>query len=251
MAKFLNGTKPLLVGMVQEKTAEDAILVILDSLADGADAIGVQLECLEKASRTPDKLKKIFSACDGKPIYITSYRNHESAGMTDDECANLLLEGLEAGADLGDVMGDLYAPTANQMTFDPAAVEKQIALIEKIHRMGKEVLISSHLHAFYPEKELLRFGKEQIRRGADIVKLVGRTDNRAELIATINAAEEMKNTLTKPFLLLANGPHSRLLREIGPAFGVSMYLCVDRHRPTNTKEQPLLRKARAIRDNLF
>ena len=124
-------------------------------------------------------------------------------------------------------------------------------LIEKIHAMGKEVLMSSHLHAFYPEEDLIRFGKEQIRRGADIVKLVGMADTREELIASLNAAEAMKNTLEAPFLLLANGKQNRLLREIGPVFGVCMYLCVDRHRATNTRSQPLLRHIRPIRDNLF
>ena len=40
---FLTYDKPLLTAMVQEKTADDAICVIMDSLYDGADAFGIQL----------------------------------------------------------------------------------------------------------------------------------------------------------------------------------------------------------------
>ena len=52
--------------------------------------------------------KRIFSACAGRPRYVTSYRTGENIGMTDEECVELLLLALECGATLFDVMGDLY-----------------------------------------------------------------------------------------------------------------------------------------------
>ncbi|MBQ9543729.1 MAG: type I 3-dehydroquinate dehydratase [Clostridia bacterium] len=248
--KFLKNSKPVLTAMVQEKTPDGAIDVILNSLYDGADAFGIQLESLEREYRTPETLKKIFDACAGRPIYITSYRNAQSKGMTDDECAELLIEGLEAGADLADVPGDYFCPVSYQLTSDERAIEKQMKLIEKIHSMGKEVLMSSHLNAFFPKDEVVKFAKEQIRRGADISKIVSMANTREQLIEDILIAEELKNTLGAPFLLLAGGKYCRLLRQIGPAFGVCMYLCVQQYKHGNTKTQPILRAAKAIRDNM-
>ena len=247
---FFTQTRPMLVAMVQERTPDGATDVILNSLYDGADAFGIQLESLEREFRTPETLKKIFAACAGRPIYITSYRTSQSKGMTDDECADLLLTGLEAGADLGDVPGDFFHPEKNQITFDGKAVEKQIRLTEKIHSMGKEALMSSHLQAFYPKEDVLRFADAQKQRGADVVKIVSEANSRRELLECIGICEELKESLGRPFLFLAGGSENRLLRLIGPAFGVCMYLCVQQYKPGNTKAQPILRAAKAIRDNM-
>ena len=61
-ATFLKYEKPLLCAMVQEETPEDAIKKIQDSLADGADALGVQLEKLERQYHTKEHLSQIFKA---------------------------------------------------------------------------------------------------------------------------------------------------------------------------------------------
>ena len=247
---FFSSDRPPIVAMVQEPDPKSAVEVILNSLYDGADAFGIQLESLEREHRTPEKLKKIFDACAGRPIYITSYRGSRSKGLSDCECADLLLTGLEAGADLADVPGDLFCPVSYQLTRDPDAVKRQKELIEKIHSMNKDVLMSSHLNAFFPKEDVLEFAAEQIDRGADVVKIVSRADTREQLMEDIAIAEEMKNRLTVPYLFLAGGAHSRLLRQIGPAFGVCMYLCVQQYRPENTKEQPVIRAVKAIRDSM-
>jgi acid phosphatase family membrane protein YuiD len=58
-SKFLKFEKPPLVAMVQEKTAEGAIAVIMNSLAEGAEAFGIQLCYLTPEYRTEEKLKLI------------------------------------------------------------------------------------------------------------------------------------------------------------------------------------------------
>ena len=245
---FLDNKRPVLTAMVQGNTPEEMICVIVNSLYDGAEAFGIQLENLKREYRTEETLKEIFKHCDGKPIYITSYRNSESTGMTDDECMEYLLMGLRAGATIGDVMGDLYDPVPYEITFDEIAVEKQKQLIKKIHEMGKEVIMSSHLHAFFEEEDIVRFAKAQEERGADVVKIVTFAQTREEMMADFQIIDRLKRELEKPFLFLANGPHSKLIRQVGPAFGVCMYLCVQHYHPINSKEQPQLRAAKAIRD---
>lgn len=249
-ASFLCQPRPLLCAMVQEKTPQTAITVIMNSLYDGAEAFGIQLEYLEKEYRNEKTLREIFSYCSGKPIYITSYRGAENTGMTDDECVELLLLGLSAGATLLDVIGDLYCPEPHELTMDPAAIEKQEALIRLIHERGGEALISSHLHAFYDEEEVMRIAFEQKRRGADVVKIVTRADTRAELMTDLRIADRLGRELGKEHLFLAGGSECRLLRQVGPFFGSCMYLTVERYQPQSSKEQPLLRAAKAIRDSM-
>lgn len=74
-ASFINASRPLLCAMIQEKTPETIINIVLNGLYDGAEAFGIQLECLEREYRTESCLSEIFSACQGRPIYVTSYRN--------------------------------------------------------------------------------------------------------------------------------------------------------------------------------
>lgn len=250
-ATFLTYDKPLLTAMVQEKTPEDAICVIMDSLYDGADAFGIQLCNLLPEYRDEETLRKIFSYCEGKPIYITSYRGHQSKGMTDDECMDLLLMGLRAGATLCDVMGDTFHPETDQLTFDPEAVEKQKALINKIHEMGGEVLISTHTSRYFTEEEVLTYARAQIERGADVVKIVSKANSEEEQMAALQIIHRLKKELDKPFLFLVGGSHTRLVRQIGPALGVCMYLCVQRYFPVTAKAQPQLRATKAIRDYMI
>ncbi|MBE6557049.1 MAG: type I 3-dehydroquinate dehydratase [Ruminococcaceae bacterium] len=248
---FLNQQKPLLTAMVQEKTPEGAICVIMNSLYDGAEAFGIQLCNLLPEYRNVETLRKIFSYCEGRPIYITSYRGAASKGLSDDERVELLLMGLEAGATLCDVIGDLYAPTTDQLTFDVQAVEKQKALIRTIHERGGEVLISTHTSRYFTEDEVLAYAKEQIARGADVVKIVAKANSEDEQMDALHTIHRLHKELEKPFLFLVGGTHTRLVRQIGPALGVCMYLCVESYLPVTTKAQPRLRNTKLIRDNML
>ena len=139
---FLTYTKPLLTAMVLEKTPDAAIDVVMNAHYDGAEAFCFQMECLEREYHTYDHLARMFEACMGKPIYITSYRGGFNKGKTDEECVNFLLTGLKAGATLCDVMGDLYDPSPYQMSWNNDAAKRQAELIERIHALGGEVIFA-------------------------------------------------------------------------------------------------------------
>ena len=49
---FIGHSKPLLTAMVQAKTPEEVCCIITDSIYDGAEAFGIQLENLEKQYRS-------------------------------------------------------------------------------------------------------------------------------------------------------------------------------------------------------
>lgn len=256
MTKFLNNTRPTLCAMAQEKTVDNMICVIMDSLYDGAEAFGIQLENLLPEYRNEESLRKIFSYCEGKPIYITSYRGHQSKGLTDEECAEFLMMGLRAGRELSpmlcDVMGDMFCKETDQLTFDEEAVARQKALIDEIHALGGEVLMSTHMSRFFNKDEAIAYAKAQKERGVDVVKLVNKTNNEDEMMENLETIHALKKELgDTPYLFLASGKGGHLIRQMGPALGVCMYLCTTRYFPVTAKQQPKLRSAKAIRDNMF
>ena len=248
---FLIYQRPLLCAMIQCPTPDECIEKIRRSIAGGADALGIQLCKLEKQYRTETELKRIFAACEGKPIYITSYRSGHSKDLSDEECAALLIKGIRCGATLADVMGDMFDQGAlYELSTDTLAIEKQKALIAEIHAMGGEVLMSCHTkHALSVEDNLM-IAKAQEERGADILKIVDVAESKSEIPSYIKSIQKIVADTDKKLLFLVSG-EGRIIRYIGPNFGVCMYLCVESHGELDTKEQPTLKKIKAVRDNIL
>lgn len=246
---FLQYTKPLLCTMLQGSTPEQYIHDIAVSIVKGVEGFCLLLQTLEREYRNEKDLKRIFNACKGLPIYVTSsYRSGASQGLTDDELAEYLLLCCKCGATLMDVMGDMYCPEKRELTYNEDAIKKQKALIDKIHEMGGEVLMSSHIHEFIDEKTVVEYALAQQSRGADIIKIVNFCNNDDELMVNLSCINTLKHTLDKPFLYLANGSHCTLIRTIGAHLGSCMYLCQPYYKENGVYEQPLLENARQIRD---
>ena len=249
-ATFLEYDKPLLCAVVQDRSPQEMNVTINNSLYDGAEAFCIQLEILKPEYRNEQTLKEIFSACRGLPIYITSYRKYFSEHLTDDDCAELLLLGAKCGATLCDVPGDFYCPEPHELTEDIAAIAKQKKLIERIHALGCEVLMSSHLHGFYDEKEVNRIALAQRERGADVVKIVNFATTEEEFLQNVQICTRLKRVLNCPYLYLASGEYGRFIRQTGGKLGCCMYLGVERYHTGSFVEQPILRSLKVIRDNM-
>lgn len=247
---FLEYDKPLLTVILQCREPEVAKYRIEKALEEGADAFGLQTESLLPEYRNEQTIKELFSAMQGKPIYVTRYREDKTSDAQDDVLAQELLNLADWGATLCDVMGDLYAKDPDELAVDPVAVKKQVQLIDKLHQKGAQVLISSHLYRYAPAERILEIALEHQKRGADIAKIVTKANNDAELIDNLRAFTLLKENLKIPFLLLSSGPNGGLTRRIGCNLGCCMYLCVYEHDEYSTKAQPLLRKVKAIRDNM-
>lgn len=248
---FLKYDKPLLTAMIQCLTAHECIVKIKASLEEGAEALGIQLCRLKKEYRTREALTEIFSACKGRPIYVTSYRSGENEGFTDEECVELLLLALDCGATLCDVIGDIFQRSAKyELSDDEEAVKKQKNLIDEIHRRGGEVLISSHTMQPLTVEENLAIAKAHIERGADIIKIVNKIDNKNDIPVCIESIQKITEITDKKLLFLVSG-EGQIIRYIGANFGVCMYLCVQSHSELDTPEQPVLRRIKAVRDNMF
>lgn len=247
---FLKYHKPLLTTILQCRDPETAKFRIGKALELGTDAFGLQTECLLPEYRNEKNIRNLFAAMEGKPVYATRYRPDKKSDAEDDYLGQEILKLADWGANLCDVMGDLYCKDADELTMEPAAVKKQRELIDNIHKKGAQVLISSHLYRYAPAERVLEIGLEQQRRGADVVKIVTKADNDAELLDGFRAITLLKENLSVPFLFLAGGSRNGLIRRIGPNLGCCMYLCVYEHDEISTKAQPLLAKVKAIRDNM-
>lgn len=248
---FLQYEKPLLCAMILCPTPELCIAKIKASIAAGADAIGIQLDHLNMEYRTKEAFTEIFTACEGRPIYVTCYRTSQSNGMTDDECAEQLLLALDCGATLIDVYGDMYEKGAKyQLARDPDAIKKQKELINEIHRRGGEALMSCHTKSNLTVEENIEVAMAQAERGADVLKIVDECNDKNEIPSYIESIQKIISMTDKKLLFLVGGA-GKIIRYIGPSFGVCMYLCLAYRDKTDSGVQPLISKIKPVRDNIL
>ena len=244
---FLNAEQPLLTCMVQADNPARIKELIDLSLPEGAEAFGMQFCRMKPEYRTGETYKELFKYTGGKPVYVTNYRGGLNEEKDDEEIARELLELAECGATLCDVMGDYFDRCEGELTMNETAVQKQMALIDKLHERGAEVLMSSHVLKFTPAERVLEIALEHQRRGADICKIVTGAENMEQQIENLRIIGLLKENLKIPFLFLTGG-ECRIVRRIGGALGCCMYLCVYEYDGLATPAQPLLRDVKIIRD---
>ena len=246
---FLNHDTPLLTVMLQCETPEVVIGRIRNANCLGADAYGLQIECLKPEYHNAESYKRIFEEMKGRPSYVTYYRGGSNEGKTDDELAKGLIHIAENGATLVDVIGDLFCKHPQELTDNEEAIQKQMKLIDTIHQKGAEVLMSSHLYKYAPAERVLEIALEQKRRGADIIKIVTAADNMEQQIENLRITDLLKKEFGAPFLFLSGG-ECALHRRLGIKLGCCMVLCVYEHDSLSTPAQPLLSTMKLVRDSI-
>ena len=218
------------------------------SAANGAQGIALQLEDMPPEMRTRDNYRKLMDAAPDLPFMFISYRKDKYFGNDDDARQKCLLLAAEAGAEVIDVMGDLYAPAPFELTFDPAAVAGQKALIQAIHDRGAKVVMSSHTDQARSAGEILAHLREQSSRGADILKIVTRADTEEELTEAFRTTMLLKRALDKPFIQLCGGKYSRPHRYLAPKFGLAVAFATPEEKPGAV--QPSVRQLRTVLDTI-
>lgn len=247
---FLNAGGPLVTEMIQVKTAEQAKIRIQNSIACGASAIGLQLSTMEKRYRTEEQLAELFTLTGNVPLYVTNYRSGENEGTSDGELMRGLMTALKCGATLVDVMGDTFDPSPEELTVNKAAIDKQRRFIDEVHENGGEVLMSSHIYSFRSAERVLEIAKAQESRGADIVKIVTGAETREEEMENLRICGLLQKELKVPFLFLSGGKYNKLHRNLGPAFGVCMWLCFREYDGFTYPGPPLLHNVLKIKQGL-
>ena len=109
--------------------------------------------------------------------------------------------------------------------------------------------MSAHMLKFTPAERVLEVAREQIRRGADIAKIVTYAEDMAQQIENLRVTDLLRRELGAPFLFLSGG-EATLHRRLGIRLGCCMCLCVVEHDALSTPAQPLLQTMKPIRDGL-
>ncbi|MBQ8894826.1 MAG: type I 3-dehydroquinate dehydratase [Clostridia bacterium] len=242
---FLNHKKPLKTLMIQSDNLEYIYEVIERS--PEADAFGLQLEKLPNELCTEENLCSIFAAM-GRPVYVTNYQSSVNKEKSYEELAEELKMLARCGATLIDVMGDYFCKHPEELTDDPAAIQKQKELIAELHALGAEVLMSSHVLKFTPAERVLEIARAQKERGADVIKIVTGAEGPEQEVENLRIVTLLKKELGEtPFLYLSGGD-CKILRRCGPMLGSCMWLCVLEHNKYATKSQPRLDKLQQVID---
>ena len=247
---FLGNTSPFITQMVQVPTPAVAKQKIKYGIENGATAIGFQMSWLERKYHTEKDISSIIKCAKDKPFYFTNYRGKFNEGVSDEELMDGLLLGLKCGATIVDVMGDTFDPSNEELTTNEKAISRQMKFIDKVHKLGGEVLMSSHVYEYRSSDRVLEIALEQQRRGADIVKIVTGANSLEEEIKNLEITRRLKEELKVPFLFLSSGEHSYLHRTIGPALGVNMWLCFDKYDEHTYPGPPLLEDVIKIKQGL-
>ena len=241
---FLQKNRPPLTAMLKSGTPEGILSAIEAMFGQGPDAFGVHIAQMKPEERRAENYKKIFSAMRGKPAYVTNYIRGNSVPHTDEELTEELYVAVECGAKLIDVRCDLFDRQPDEYTFNETAIARQKKIIEKLHAMGAEVLMSTHIFHFVPSEEVLKIALSQQERGVDIVKIVTMANSEEELMDNLKTTVTLKEKLSVPSLFLCNGTHCKKHRILGPVLGSDMFLAVENSRTEDN--QPTLKRAKEI-----
>lgn len=256
---------PAVAGCVRERTARAAVAEMKNCYYDGADMIDLHLSCLEDTS--VETLKKIISSTS-LPVLALNYDQHYDRTrihQTEEERVASLLRAVEAGAAGIDMQGytfhtpsescfygeDKYSFTKGspkEVVTDPVIIEKQCALIEQVHSMGAEVLLSCHPGIPMNTQQVLDLARFLDARGPDIIKIVSRALTQADCDEAIRTMTVLKRELKTPISYHANGKAGIPTRILNPLQGGQIVFCIDRYNEGSTMEQLDLRTVRSVVD---
>lgn len=240
---------PMLVTSLTDATPAKTICTMRNAIFDGTDGFMLHMEALNSEHLCEADLRPIFDyACD-RPVFTMNYRR-TTDGKTDEQRIADQLTALRAGASMIDMMGDMFDPSPMELTRDRRAIARQQQVIEEVHALGCEVLLSSHTWVFMTAEETLAHAKLLETRGADFVKIAMCVHSELELLELLRTTTLVRNELKVPFLHIGMGQYGKLHRAIAPMLGSCFALCVQSYTESGHKEKPLLRAEKAVLDNI-
>lgn len=245
---FLQIPRPFPCGLVITDDASKMIAGIRNAEFDGAKAVALHTRLLPPSEKTAEGYRALLANAH-VPTMVIHYR--EKDRFTDEECAGFLQTAAQAGASAVDVMGDLFSPSDHELALAPDAVQRQKALIQRLHALGVEVVMSSHMKDFLPKEQVLRHMEEMQRRGADLVKIVYSVNTQVQLEDAVSAAFLLRRTLDVPFLQLCNGKYGLTQRYIAPLLGSALSFGTHEFLPNGHAYQIPLFALKALYDCMY
>ena len=247
---FFNRQNTAITALFSGASVADLVARTRTAAAQGADGIAIELHDLPPEQRTVDNFRAIIAEAP-LPFMFICYRRCPWFGNDDEGRQEGLLRAAEAGAEVIDVMGDLFAQEPGELTLKPEAIARQRALIERIHERGTKVVMSSHRPTLPPLSagEIMDFLKLQAERGADICKLVSAGDTEEAFLEAIRADLALGKSFPKPFIHLLSGKFSKPQRFLGTKLGLAATFGVTDYSLPEYN-QPLITSLKIVRDTI-
>ena len=246
---FFNRQDAAVTLLYAPESMNEAIGLARAAEMDGADGIAVELQKFPLEQRTEENFRTLIR-CTQLPYMFLDYRNDRFLGTDDEARQKYLLLAAQCGAEVIDVMGDLYDPSPLELTHDPAAIEKQKALIDRIHELGAKVIMSSHMTSTERSaEEVLAHLREQSSRGADILKIVVGMNTEKALLEGVRTLLLLRKELDKPFVFLGGGQFGRFIRYVGPQLGAAIEFAVHDYPVNQSYNQPTIRSFKGVMEN--
>lgn len=247
---FVAVPQPFLCSVITEVTPDDAIRAMRTSEFDGAQAFLFDLRKLAVEFHTLDDLRRIFLATS-LPVMVYYYRRPVAGfvPVSDEVRAETFRLAVQAGASAVDMMADLFDPNERELSFDEAALARQKRLMDELHALGGEVMLSSHTLVPMSTEEVIAHAQQLESRGPDMVKIVPRVPTEDDLLEAMRTTVELRRVLRSPFIHIVMGEYNRPHRIMGPVLGSALCFCAPYYNEDSTLEQPLLRATRSVFDN--
>lgn len=258
---------PALAGVVRERTARAALAEIKNCYTDGAQMIDLHLSCL--ADQSEEGLRRVI---EGSPLpvlalnYQTAY-DWSAVSYTEEEREALFLSAVRAGAAGVDIQGYTFDPPSKsafvgedkysftkgnpkEIVTDEKVIARQRALIDKVHSMGAEVLLSCHPGIPMKREQVVELALFLEKRNPDIIKIVSIASTEEDMLEALHTMRALKREVKTPVSYHAGGKYGALSRVLCPLLGGQIAFCVDRFSESSTLEQMDLRSAKTLIEGL-
>ena len=267
MKKLTQIPYPALAGVVREKTKRGAIAQIKNCVYSGADMIDLHLSCLEDISESV--LREIISA-SSIPVLALNYNSNydwSGANFSEEERIESLITSIKAGASGVDIQGytyhlpskdgfcgeDKYSFTKGnprEIVTDEEIIAKQCDLIDRVHGMGAQVLLSCHPGIAMKSEQVVDLALFLEKRNPDIIKIVTIANTDEEMLEGVKTMLELKKQVKSPVSYHCAGKKGALTRILNPILGGQIAFCVDGYSESSTFEQIDLKTAKQVVDGM-
>jgi hypothetical protein len=123
---------------------------------------------------------------------------------------------------------------------------RQRAIIDEVHRRGREVVLSCHTGVALNTAETVLLARAMIDRGADIVKLAHAHHEASYCAELWKTSLALEGELQRPFVLLSIGPGSSLFRRLAGHFSSSFVFVRPRCASYFFPSHPTLEEVRQL-----
>lgn len=264
--------RPFICTSLAEQTIEETVAALKTAEYAGARAFEIHLPLLGFPDR--DEIDRL-TAATAAPMYATCRRGRfyellgadEIVALEDSERVDALVEAVDAGFDGVDLELDTFDRTPGpesfsedairayaadestgpaEVTDDEEAVERQRDAIDRVHRIGGEVILSAHTYTHLDPEDAIAVVSRITDRGADFAKIVGVDRSMDEALETLEVHLRLNEADTVPYALMTIGETSRITRPLAPMFGSAWVFAQPELTPGGFHSWPLVENAREV-----